>query len=360
MTGKARKHLLLAVKFVVAAALLGWVFRQVSWQGLSATMKQANIPLLLCALGGFLVALGIVGVRWWFLLRMQDISIGLWEAVRLTFLGQFFNAVVPGVVGGDLFKAYYAAKHTLHKGAALMTVFVDRLIGLAELALLACAMMAGVLSAGLAEFDDMVRPAVAAGVALAAVVALMVLLFSPRLQRALHLHKIFRRLAMGHHAESAALAARRFSRGIGGLIKALAITLAAHALWIFSICLAGRSLSLNIAWYEYFVFVPLIYIVGSVPVTPGGVGLIEAMYKLFFVGAAVGGDQVVALALVVRLLDIVRGLPGALVVITGPKLPRRDDLQAELDLHTDDAQPQRPGRSPAAAPDEHGRGGGRP
>jgi len=339
MTGKARKHLLLAAKFVVAAALLGWVFRQVSWRGLSATMAHADIPLLLCALGGFLVALGVVGVRWWLLLRMQDISIGLWEVLRLTFLGQFFNAVVPGVVGGDLFKAYYAAKHTPHKGAALMTVFVDRLIGLAELALLACVMMAWVLSAGLAGFDDMHRPAAAAGVALAAVVVLMLVLFSPRVQRALYLHKIFRRLPIGHHAESAALAARRFSRRIGGLIKALAITLGAHVLWIFSICLVGRSLSLDIAWYEYFVFIPLIYIVGAVPVTPGGVGLVEAMYQLFFIGAAVGGSQVVALALTVRLLDIVRGLPGALVVITGPKLPRRRDLQAELDLQGDDTQP---------------------
>ena len=110
----------------------------------------------------------------------------------------------------------------------------------------------------------------------------------------------------------------------------MGITLGSHLVWIASIVLAGQSLSLSIPWYKYFVYVPLIYIISAVPITPGGAGLVEAFYKFFFVSAAVGNSQVVALALVVRLLDIARGLPGAVVAVSGPKLPATEAMQAEL------------------------------
>ena len=44
---------------------------------------------------------------------------------------QFFNAFLLGSTGGDLLKAYYAARETHHKKTeAVVTVFVDRIIGL--------------------------------------------------------------------------------------------------------------------------------------------------------------------------------------------------------------------------------------
>ena len=269
-------------------------------------------------------------VRLRLLLRVQDIEIRLWEVVRLTFLGQFFNAVVPGVVGGDLVKAFYAAKHTPRKGAAMVTVFVDRLMGLTELVLLAIVMIVVVWAIGGSTIQQMRKPVIAAGAALAAVVVLLVFLFSSRIRKLLHLQKLYSRLPIAHHFASAGDAARRFRQRPWELVRAIAITLAAHGTWIAGIALIGASLSLQVPWYKYFLYVPLIYIIGAVPITPGGVGLVEASYKLFFMSAVVSDEQIVALAVIARALDIVRGLPGLLVAITGTKLPKAEQLEAEL------------------------------
>ncbi len=351
MSRKLKKALLTALKFAIAAALLGWVLGDVEWDEFFATLRRANFLLLVCALGGFVAALVVIGVRWWFLLRTQQIPIRLWEVIRLSFLGQFFNAVVPGTVGGDLVKAYYAAKHTPHKGAAMITVFVDRLMGLTELALLAAVMVAVLWAGGLATWEKIRTPAAAAAAALFAVAVMLVFLLSRRVRGLLHLQKIYRRLSIAHHIDSAGAAARRFRERLGDLIVAMAITLVAHGLWLASVALIGYSLGLQLPWYIYFVYIPLIYIIGAVPVTPGGVGLVENMYVLFFVSVAIGKAEIIALALVVRLFDILRGLPGAIVAVTGTKLPKAEAMEAELGVaDTDEELTAAP--APDPAPDD--------
>ena len=53
-------------------------------------------------------------------------------------MAQFFNAFLLGSTGGDLLKAYYAARETHHrKTEAVVTVLVDRLIGLFSMLALA-------------------------------------------------------------------------------------------------------------------------------------------------------------------------------------------------------------------------------
>ena len=46
-------------------------------------------------------------------------------------------------------------------------------------------------------------------------------------------------------------------------------------------------------------------------------------------------SQVVALAVLARMMTIFCGLPGAVVAITGPKLPKSAAMQAELEMAQD-------------------------
>jgi uncharacterized protein (TIRG00374 family) len=274
-----------------------------------------------------------VALRWWFLLRLQRIRIGLWETIRLTFLGQFYKAVVPGTVGGDLVKAYYVSKHTQKKAALLVSMFVDRLLGLAELTMLAAVMISIVLAARLEPWSKIATPAISTGVIVVLVTGMLVFLLSQRFRRLFRLQKFYRRLPIAHHIEAAGDAARLYRRRYRQLLQATAITIGAHILFVGAIWMLGLSLRLDgIAWYSYFVYVPLIYIIGAVPITPGGVGLIEQLYVTYFVSAAahVSPSIVLTMALLARLIPILLALPGAVVAITGPRLPKVQAMQREL------------------------------
>jgi len=299
--------------------------------GFATGLRRIDVLLALLGAAGFGASLLLVAVRWRILLRIQEIHVSLWEAVRLTFLGQFFNAVVPGTVGGDLVKAYYVAKHTPKKAAVLVSVFVDRLVGLVGLALMAAGMLVVTLAAGLVKDVAEVRlPLISVAGILVMATGMLAFLFSNRFRRALRLERLYQRLPIAHHIAAAGDAARLYGERLGRLSGAVLVTFAAHLCFVGFVALAGRSLSLPTAWHGYFVYVPLIYIIGAVPLTPGGIGWVENWYVKFFQTPEVGASMILVLALLARLIPILWGLPGAIVAVTGARPPRAESIAAEL------------------------------
>jgi uncharacterized protein (TIRG00374 family) len=306
--------------------------------GFVTSLCRINVPLAALGALGFGASVVLTAMRWWILLKIQGIHIRPWESVRLTFLGQFFNAVVPGTVGGDLVKAYYVAKHTHKAAAVLVSVFVDRLFGLVGLAMVAAVMLAVVLATGIETFQRVRLPVTCVGVVLAAVAALLAFLFSGRFRRALRLERLYQRLPVARHFVAAGDAVQLYRRRLGSMTGTVLLTFAAHLGFVGFVALTGLSLSLPTAWYNYFVYVPLVYIIGSVPLTPGGVGWIENWYVKFFQTATCGASAIMVLALLARLIPVLWGLPGAVVAVTGSKVPAVDSMQAELALRENAGQ----------------------
>src|SRR5207247_3172917 len=99
------------------------------------------IALLLSVLFvGLTILLGVV--RWRMVLHVHGIHLSLGRAMEISLVAHFFNSFLLGSTGGDLLKAYYAARETHHKKTeAVVTVAVDRLLGLLAMLVFACAMM---------------------------------------------------------------------------------------------------------------------------------------------------------------------------------------------------------------------------
>jgi len=352
--------------FEIAQGMLWWQRRQMrpaedflTAQGLTrrpgfaGTLARVRWPLLSIACGGFLLSVLTISVRWRYLLRVQDIHISYWEAIRLTFLGYFSSLVVPGTVGGDVVKAYYIAKQTHLKGAALLSVFVDRVLGFTDFAILATVMTAAVLLTGLGTFEQMRLAALGVGVILVAVAGILVFLLSRRFRRFFHLERFYRKLPIAHHIQGAGDAAVLYRKRFGSLLKAIGMTFVAHMFFIGSITMVARSLEIDTPVYRFFVYVPIIYIAGALPLTPAGFGVLESLYVKFFAVGVIGASQVLPLALLARLIPLFWTLPGLLVFLTGTKPPPSSRMEAELDLDENRARPLEP-----AAPSERGGGVG--
>jgi uncharacterized protein (TIRG00374 family) len=391
MTPHRRRTMLLAVKVLLAAGLLAWVLSGVHWRdyvvgtdgrtyavlaerpataerpaelvvargvlgwrrsrtasagefqpisgtaqvrrpGFATTIANVRVPLLLAAFAAYLGNMVIISMRWWLLLRVVDIRISPWEALRLSFLGTYFSTVVPGTVSGDLVKAYYAAKHTPAKAAALVSVFMDRAMGLTELTLMASVMLGVVYLANLAPRETLHLPAILLAVMAVGLAAALAFLFSRSLRHKLHLDRVYNRLPLAGHLAVAGRAIRQYRGNVRRLVEAMGVTLVGQTLWIGSMVLASRSLSLATSWTSFFLYVPLIYTIASVPLTPGGLGLVEKFFVVFFATGTVSASEVVALALLVRLIPMFWSVPGAVVAVTGARVPPAGDIQAELGL----------------------------
>ncbi len=266
-------------------------------EGLLRIVRRSDKGLL--ALGllamGFVTQFGVV--RWWLLLRAQGIRLPYRLANRLTFVGFFFNNVVPGPTGGDLVKAVYVARRTHKRAEAVVTVLVDRVVGIVALAAIAGAVLVFRLDdaryRGLATFIGLFL----GGVAIAAT-----LFFSRRVRRLLRfehwsaklpggglIRKVDEAIFLWRYHKRAVLVALLLSFGNQLSIQGIMI-LFAHALHVTTT--SGDAL----AWTTYMAVLPVGLIVSAVPALPGGWGSREAAFVVCFAAVHVDRNPAIALS----------------------------------------------------------------
>src|SRR5262245_34179794 len=117
-------------KYGLGLGLLVWVISK-NWNGLAeALSRPLQITPLLLAILVYLSAVLLTFVRWYVLVRAQDLPFTLFNAVRLGLVGVSMSTLLPGSIGGDIFKAAFIAREQSRRTVAVSTVLIDRVIGL--------------------------------------------------------------------------------------------------------------------------------------------------------------------------------------------------------------------------------------
>lgn len=283
----------------------------VSWRpGMPRAFRDVDPTGLSIAL--VLATIGILGtsLRWWRLLRASGCPMQLWPTVRLTFIGFFFNIVVPGLTGGDLVKAVMVARwHPERRAAAAMSVLVDRLLGVFVLV----ALGAGAVLV-LGERFPYPRAPILIGLAVggAAVLAYA----NPTLRRLTGFERLLARLPFARtlrQIDDALVIAARSPRE---LAWAGGFSLFNQCCVMGALVVLGRSFGergLEIA--NYVVVSALGNLVSAVPLTPGGVGVAETAYGQLF--ELQGGSFTLGFACAIawRLCLVAVGLGGGLFLL---------------------------------------------
>lgn len=311
----------------------------------------ANLDPVLFGLGAFCYFLTVLiaGTRWWWLLRVNGTDVTLRETLRFTWIGVFFNTVVPSSIGGDLIKALYIMKRCPgHRVQVLVSVIVDRVLGLASLALLGAVVV-------LFALDGFANVALAIWSVIAAVALLGVVAFSKRLRQVVRLKWLLERLPhrISHVLKLIDQAVFFYRDHKRVIIASLLTGVVNHVVSVMSVVLMGDALGIGVPWFPYFVLIPIINIASALPIGPNGWGVGEALYKLLFSQYCAGylpaatnaaeamGTRGVALSVLYHLHLTFWSLLGGLFVLFEKDRVTRADIAAEVELeeHDDDVEP---------------------
>jgi uncharacterized membrane protein YbhN (UPF0104 family) len=213
--------------------------------------------------------------RWWRLLALASCPTSWFNALRLSFIGTFFNLVVPGLTGGDVIKAILVARENpRHRPDALVSVVVDRVLGVIALAVLA----AGVIVVAGEDFRVLRLPLIGF---LALGVVAVVAYVSPRLRGKLPLGKLVDRLPFGDKLRALDRAALVYLQHPVEMTVAFALSFLNHVVIVIAVACLGRAAGVDpetVGLREYLVVVPVANIISSLPLAPGGWGVGEAAY----------------------------------------------------------------------------------
>ena len=278
------------------------------------TFREAKVGLLV--LGGLLYAPSFLigSLRWFMLMRARGMGVAYGRSFRLTMVGVFFNLCFPGATGGDVMKAYYAAKRSAQRSTAVMTVVVDRLCGLLGLVLLVALL-------GLTMLDqETPRKITIAMWALLVAMAVFGYVYThPHLRRVIGFDWLLSKLPGGKliaSVDQAIVAYRDHKKQIAlGILMSMPI----------HICIA---LSLSCAAYAFGVTQPLLFMLGSIPVAalvgalpisgPLGLGAMDVTAVALISDPVRATTHQVAMMLVIyRMYAVFYGLLGSLGLMKG-------------------------------------------
>ncbi|MBN1115491.1 MAG: flippase-like domain-containing protein, partial [Oligoflexia bacterium] len=298
---KFRQISVYTLKFGVAFGLVAYLLYTGKLDIHAIYGATDNYGYLVAAFFCVLAAIMINFFRWFLLLRGQDINLSAREVISLNFIGLFFTTVLPGAVGGDLVKSVYIARKAPDKKtAAVLTVLLDRVVGLIALIIIGCAG----LTVNFKNFYD--NPALKTlGITLYIVLLGLGIFFIAGLSRRIYRHRItliiFRTLPFSEAINKvyAAFHAYRYRPRI--LLYSIIISFVTHAFNIWSFYFITLALGFeHLSVYTYFFIVPVGMITTALPVAPAGIGIGQAAYLKLFewsVGSptTVGADAITIL-----------------------------------------------------------------
>lgn len=296
-------------KVIVAAGLIAYLVKSghLDPKDLWAlmTFKNVVLALVIVGLGTFLAAW-----RWVILLRSRGVKIGMGYGMALYLIGIFFNYALPGAVGGDVVRGYYlVADYPDYRLDSIMSVFIDRVLGLYSFFILT--LLAVAFDYEFVVHHEQVRwVALAAAAVFLGMTLFFIVVFSHRLSHALGLGFFERRLQIVHKA---VLAFQRFGHNRAAIAVSVTVSLLAQLVTMtFFYYLAMVMGETEVTWRAVLFAVPMGFLVTAVPIAPAGIGVGQVAFLYLFKTYLQNGTQFGATAITAfQLASACWGLVGA-------------------------------------------------
>jgi uncharacterized protein (TIRG00374 family) len=323
------------LKYFLAFGLLGWVvysnwapekgtgLRDV-WQRHVIQGQPIHLQFLLIGAVVYTCSVLLTLLRWYFLVRAQDLPFKVSDALRLGMVGFFYNTFLPGSVGGDVIRAAVLAREQSRRTVAVATVIMDRAIALWGLiwfvALLGSAFWAAGMLDGPGEGPAKMIVKTA-GIIVGVTAAIWVALgFLPQRRANRFAARLERIPKIGGSVAELWRAVWMYRLRPKSIALTLALSWVGHVGFVLSFyCFActllwdGANAIPTVT--EHFLIVPIGLVIQAVPLFPGGVGIGEAGFGgLYALLAGEGAKPNGVLgSLVQRVICWVIGLAGFVI-----------------------------------------------
>jgi uncharacterized membrane protein YbhN (UPF0104 family) len=323
-----RRKLLVVVRVVVSAALLGYVLLKADPPSFMARWPGISQPLLALALALQLAGVFISSLKWWLLLRAAGQPVAYLWTVRTYLVGQFFSNFLPTSIGGDAVRVFRLSQLVGRLGLAVASVFVERITGFLALTII------GWVALGL-NFDRFgdnwqLRWALIWGL-LAASGGLVLALSAPWTVGLLGRLPLPNVIDWRGKLRGMADALAQFYADRGALSLVLLLAFAYQISWIAVNIAAAQALIIDVPWSFIALMVPISDIVGLIPIFFNNLGAREGIYTLLLGLLGLAAAQALALALLVFGSRLLVSLLGGVVLLLESVYGSRHGGQAAVE-----------------------------
>ena len=305
-----KKWMSFTLRVIITLLLFAFLFKSLSWSTLLAAIARANHVFILLSLPVGTLGLIVSAYQWQYLLRAEQIHVGLVKLVKLYLIGTGFSHFLPTGMGGDVVKALYVGRESGNYAGSASAVVMTRLTGFFGMQLVAFT----ALIIWRVNFNrGLVLWAILLSLLVGGMIGGVILLTAV-------LPRILKKSWMKHRILTNVIP-------VGdALIKAIKrprllaiVTLIGVVFWILSALnyyVYAGALRMNVPMYFYFVAIPVASLVAFLPITINGFGLRESAFVYIFATVHVPTATSLLLALLMDVQVLFFGAIGGLFYLT--------------------------------------------
>ncbi len=254
---------------------LGWTYGPPALWTTLRSVEPISLAISVLTVG---VAIVIGVIRWRVLLRVAGFELSFGRTAEISFVAHFFNSLMLGTVGGDVMKAYYAARETHHrKNEAVVTVLVDRVIGLWAMLVFAAVMI--VPNLHLFEHAGLRRiTAVMLAMTVGATGFVFIAFRGGVSKRWITARDWLRKLPKGQWLEGLLDACRGYGKAPRALATAFVLSMVVNLLCVTQFWILARGLKLDVSFISLCLIAPTVVCIAALPIAPSGIGVRENLF----------------------------------------------------------------------------------
>jgi uncharacterized protein (TIRG00374 family) len=296
--------LIFKIAFTVAAFWLA--LHDVKFEDLANTIQQQKTEGLMLA--GLCIFFQVVlgGLRWRYILASLSEHgksvITSYNAVRLYYISVFFSSCLPGTVGGDVVRVWITKSERIPLSLSVNSIILDRLIALAALSVIVCAML------------PMLADAMGFNFWLVYGIIVFALFLGLWLLRGIEkFFAPYKHVKLVHFGLYFIGCLRQMVKSSGTGFYALVFAIVAHIFSCASTYIIANGMGVPLTFEHAMMFVPLVMLITTLPISIGGWGVREVsmVWLLGLVGIA--GSDAIAISLQSGLMVMAVSMPGALL-----------------------------------------------
>ncbi len=279
---------------ILSIVLLIYLFSSVGMEELLASLKNLSIGRIVLVIVLIYISRLATFGRWHVLLQIESIKVNWKDSLRLTFAGLFAANFLPTTIGGDVVRLAGAMRLGIGGALAAASLMVDRLIGMAGMAIVAPLGLVPVLGNLYKITQISIHPMVFSGGFLAD--NKIILKFKSMIQ------KIISSFAFWFHHPRIIFLALFFT-----FIHMLCIFLIVDVLVVV--------MNESMPFWKIAGLWSLTYFITLIPISINGLGLQELSFiNLFTIFGGISDPTGLSIALILRVLMLVGSIPGAFFV----------------------------------------------
>lgn len=297
------------IKILVSIVIIIFLLVKLGLHELVSQFMAANVWWLVAGVVAFSVSNLLGSFQWYLLMKTRGIDIPLGKVITYYYVGLFFNNFLIGYVGGDAIRIFDLSRASGNSSHAISTVFFDRLIGFAMLTTLA-------LVAGLAWRNIFQTKTIIVVILIIFVcwIISFIVLFNEKFAK--KIGWAFRFLLpskINDRIRNIYASINSFKHEKKTIAKVLMISFVIQSLRIFVHYFAALSVGVEAHIKYFFVFIPVIALLASLPISVGGIGVREGSgVALFSQVNSFQPEAIVAMEFLAYVIGLLSTIPGGL------------------------------------------------